>query len=159
LLSKDADPTLANVAGSTARHVAEEREHPHIAQLLATSERWHTYVDPLLGRDRKLSARQLVDEAGQPTEALKNLLPNDLFSALAQPDFYREGFNDLALVYPHLPEHVQASIDLTPYRRRKLHEAHETAEPEGSAIERYVRPCPAPSLEKRQSNDEPPLGK
>jgi ankyrin repeat protein len=159
LIEKGADPTLASASASTARQVAEVRGHLRIAEHLATSERWHVYVKPVLGPDNKLDARKLVDEAGQPTEALKNLLHNELFAELARPEFYRQGFNDLVLVYPHLPKHVQASIDLTPYRRSKIQEANERAEPDGGWLKRFVRPSRASTSEKRRGNDEPQVGR
>jgi Ankyrin repeats (3 copies) len=143
LLSKDADPTSANAAGLTARYMAEIRNHSRVAELLATSERWHGYVKRLLDPDGKLSASQLVNDAGQPTEALKNLVPNDLFGHLARPDFYRQGMDGLAEVFPHLPATVQATIDLTPWRRAKAQEANAAARPE-DGFKRYVRPRRTP---------------
>ncbi len=100
----------------------------------------------MLGAEQKLDVTQLVDQAGQPTEALKTLLPNDLFGDLARPDFYRQGMDGLVLVFPHLPEAVQATIDLAPWRRAKVEEANAAAGPD-AAVERYVRPRRAPSLD------------
>jgi len=127
-----------------------------VAELLAKSERWHTFVKPLLGPDRKLSARQLVDEDGQPTEALRNLLPNDLFAALARPDLYCEGMDGLAQVYRHLPETVRATIDLTAWRRSKV---DEMAEQQGNIVQRYVRKARPSSSEKSPGDDDPLVDK
>src|SRR5207302_3244863 len=96
------------------------------------------------GDEQNLDATQLVDQAGQPNEALKNLLPNNLFEDLTRPDFYRQGMDGLVLVFPHLPEAVQASIDLVPWRRAKALEANAAAGPDG-AVERYVRRRRPPS--------------
>jgi hypothetical protein len=146
LIEKGADPNARDDQQLTPLHFAAANGHTKLANLLATAKRWHGYVKPLLDVHRKLDATQLVDQAGRPTEALRNLLPNDLFADLARPDFYRQGMDGLVLVFPHLPEAVQASIDLTEYRRAKVLEANAAAGPDG-AVERYVRPRGALSSE------------
>jgi Ankyrin repeats (3 copies)/Ankyrin repeats (many copies) len=153
LIEKDAEVNARDDHQNTPLHWAAVNGHTELAELLATAERWNAYVKPMLGTDKKLDARQLVDEAGQPTEALKNLLPNDLFAFLARPESYRQGMDGLGQVYPHLPEMVQASIDLTPYRRAKVREASEAAGPDGNWLKRYSR-----RVAKRLGNDEPQVG-
>jgi len=146
LIAKGAEVNVTDKWQRTPQHRATANGRTKVANLLATAERWHGYVRPLLGADKKLDATQLVDQAGQPTEALKNLLPNDLFGVLARPDFYRQGMDGLVLVFPYFPEAVQASIDLAPWRRAKLQGVNAAAGPEGG-VERYVRPRRTPSSE------------
>ena len=143
LIEKGADPHAKNNSGWIPLDFADLNHYSGVADLLATAGRWHACVKPLLDADRKLDATQLVDQAGQPTESLKNLLPNDLFGELARPDFYRQGMDGLVLVFPYLPEAVQASIDLAPWRRAKVEEANAAAGPDG-AVERYLRSRRAP---------------
>jgi ankyrin repeat protein len=139
LIEKGAGVNAMDEWQRTPLHYAATNGYTEVVELLAAAQRWHDYVTPLLDADRKLDAAQLVDQDGQPTEALKNLLPNDLFGDLGRPDFYRQGIDGLVLVFPHLPEAVQASIDLAPWRRAKALEANAAAGPEASAVERYSR--------------------
>jgi hypothetical protein len=146
LIEKGADPNARDARQQTPLHWAVENGDTELADFIATAWRWHRYVEPLLGADQKLDATQLVDQAGQPAQALKHLLANDLFGNLARPDFYRQGMDGLVLVFPHLPEAVQASIDLTPWRRARVVEVNAATSPE-ERIERYVRTRRAPSSE------------
>jgi hypothetical protein len=144
LIEKGADPNTTDNEQCTPLHRAGEHGHTELATLLTTAGRWRAFVKPSLGVDGKLDVTQLVDQAGQPTEALKNLLPNDLFADLARPDFYRQGMEGLVQVFPFLSPEIQASIDLTEYRRAKVQEANAPSGQE-KGFTRYVRPPRAPS--------------
>jgi len=90
-------------------------------------------------RERGSAIIDLQAFAGQPTQALQELLFHNVVEELVKPGLYREGMEGMVQVLPHLPEAVQASVDLSAYRRAKVAEANKETDSEGQWLERYSR--------------------